>query len=157
MELAIEHGLVAGELEEIVEVTRAAVKMGVTKVRLTGGEPLVRHGIVKLVRAIRKIDGIKDFAMTTNAILLAQYAEELADAGLERVNISLDTMDAGRYRQLTRYGDIKSVFAGIEAAQKAGPCPVTDQGRSTRRDSFRTAGSHSLQDLKNLEQTITSC
>ncbi|MHC4122558.1 MAG: GTP 3',8-cyclase MoaA [Planctomycetota bacterium] len=110
--------------EEIVEVTRVAVKMGVTKVRLTGGEPLVRHGIVKLVRTIREVNGIEDFSMTTNGILLTQYAKDLADAGLERINVSLDTVDAGRYRQLTRYGDIKSVFAGIEAVRMAGLNPI---------------------------------
>ena len=110
--------------EEIVEVTKTAVEMGITKVRLTGGEPLVRHGILNLVQAIGMIKGIEDFAMTTNAILLAQYAHVLADAGLKRVNISLDTIDATRYRQLTRCGDIDHVFAGIEAAQKAGLNPV---------------------------------
>jgi cyclic pyranopterin phosphate synthase len=110
--------------EEIVEVTKTAVAMGITKVRLTGGEPLVRHGILNLVQAIGMIKGIEDFAMTTNGILLAQYAQALADAGLKRVNISLDTIDADRYRQLTRCGDIEHVFTGIEAAQKAGLSPV---------------------------------
>ena len=80
--------------EEIVDLTKIAVDMGVTKVRLTGGEPLVRHGIIKLAEAIGNIDGIEDFAMTTNGLLLAQYAQSLADAGLNRVNISLDTTDA---------------------------------------------------------------
>jgi len=111
-------------LEEITEVTQCAVEMGITKVRLTGGEPLVRRGILNLVKAIRAIKGIEDFAMTTNGILLAQYAQALADAGLKRVNISLDTIDADRYRQLTRWGCLSDCLAGIEAAQKAGLNPV---------------------------------
>jgi cyclic pyranopterin phosphate synthase len=110
--------------EEIVEVTETAVAMGITKVRLTGGEPLVRHGILNLVKSLGNIKDIEDFAMTTNGILLAQYAHALADAGLKRVNISLDTIDADRYRQLTRCGDIDRVFTGIETAQKAGLNPV---------------------------------
>jgi len=110
--------------EEIVEVTKTAVDMGITKVRLTGGEPLVRHSILNLVEAISDIEGIEDFAMTTNGILLSQYAQALADVGLNRVNISLDTIDADRYRQLTRFGDINCVLDGIEAAQKAGLNPI---------------------------------
>ncbi len=110
--------------EEIVEVTKTAVAMGITKVRLTGGEPLVRHGIINLVEAIANINSIADFAMTTNGLLLARYAQSLAEAGLHRVNVSLDTTDAKRYRQFTRCGDIEQVFAGIEAAQTAGLNPI---------------------------------
>jgi len=110
--------------EEIVDITRVAVAMGVTKVRLTGGEPLVRRGVINLVEMIAGINGIDDFAMTTNAILLAECAQSLADAGLARVNISLDTMNPDRYRQLTRFGDIRRVFAGIEAARNASLNPV---------------------------------
>ncbi len=110
--------------EEIVEVIETAVAMGITKVRLTGGEPLVRRGILNLVQSVDTIKDIEDFAMTTNGILLAQYAQALVDAGLKRINISLDTIEANRYRQLTRCGDINDVFAGIEAAQKAGLNPI---------------------------------
>jgi len=110
--------------EEIVEVTRAAVDMGVTKVRLTGGEPLVRRGIVSLVDKISDIEGIDDFAMTTNAVLLAEYADALAGAGLDRINISLDTTDAECLNRLTGGGDIHCVFAGIEAAVKVGLLPI---------------------------------
>jgi len=110
--------------EEIVEVTKTAVAMGITKVRLTGGEPLVRHGIVNLVEAIANIHSIADFAMTTNGLLLAQHAQSLADAGLHRVNVSLDTTDAKRYRQFTQCGDIEQVFSGIKAAQAAGLNPI---------------------------------
>jgi len=110
--------------EEIVEVIRAAVDLGISKVRLTGGEPLVRRSIVELVRAIAAIDGIEDFGMTTNGTLLAAYAQPLADAGLHRVNISLDTTDPDRYREITRGGEIAQVFSGIEAAKKARLTPI---------------------------------
>ena len=110
--------------EQIVEVVRAAVDMSITKVRLTGGEPLVRHGIIKLVEAIGNIDGITDFAMTTNGLLLAEYAQSLVTAGLQRVNVSIDTTDPQRYQQITRGGNVADVLAGIEAAQKAGLNPV---------------------------------
>ena len=110
--------------EEIVEMTKAAVAMGITKVRLTGGEPLARRGIVELVRAIGAIDGIKDFAMTTNGTLLSEYAQSLVDAGLHRVNISLDTVDPDRYKKITRLGSVERVFVGIEAAKKAGLAPI---------------------------------
>ncbi|MHC4636488.1 MAG: GTP 3',8-cyclase MoaA [Planctomycetota bacterium] len=110
--------------EEIIDLTRTAVDMGITKVRLTGGEPLVRRGIINLVEAIAQINGIADLSMTTNGVLLAEYAQGLADAGLVRINISLDTTDAERYQQLTRCGNIKAAFAGIEAAQIAGLNPI---------------------------------
>ncbi|MCK5077100.1 MAG: radical SAM protein [Calditrichia bacterium] len=110
--------------EEIYEVTKEAVNLGVTKVRLTGGEPLVRHGIIDLVAMIGKINGIKDFAMTTNGALLEKYAGQLKEAGLQRVNISLDTIDPERYHNLTRTGNIDDVFRGIEAAKKAGLTPI---------------------------------
>ena len=110
--------------EETAEVARAAADMGVTKVRLTGGEPLVRRGIVHLVQALAQIDGILDLAMTTNATLLSNYAQALADAGLHRVNISLDTLDPAGYRALTRGGDLQAALAGIDAAQVAGLTPI---------------------------------
>jgi cyclic pyranopterin phosphate synthase len=110
--------------DEIVEVTRTAVRKGVDKVRLTGGEPLVRKDIVDLVRMIGAIEEIKDFSMTTNGVLLDKYAQDLADAGLQRVNISLDTMNAEKYREITRVGSIQKVFDGIEAAKKAGLQPI---------------------------------
>lgn len=110
--------------EEITEIVRIAVDMGITKVRLTGGEPLVRRGVVHLVRMLSEIEGIRDLPMSTNGILLAENAQALADAGLDRVNISLDTMSPHRYRYITRGGDINRVFAGIEAARTAGLEPV---------------------------------
>ena len=84
--------------EEIVNFVEEAVKTGITKVRLTGGEPLVRKGIVELVERIANVKGLEDLALTTNGILLEKYANELAKAGLKRVNISLDTLDPNTYR-----------------------------------------------------------
>jgi len=110
--------------EEICEFTQFAVNLGIRKVRLTGGEPLVREGIVELVRMLTRIEGITDFSMTTNGTLLARYAHSLADAGLHRVNISLDTMRPDRYTQITRGGNIHDVLAGIESARDAGLHPI---------------------------------
>lgn len=109
---------------QIVDFTTTAVSMGIDKVRLTGGEPLVRRGITQLVREIALIDGIKDLSMTTNGVLLSEFAKELKEAGLMRVNISLDTTDSKRYAEITRGGDIRNVMAGISAAQEAGLNPV---------------------------------
>jgi cyclic pyranopterin phosphate synthase len=110
--------------DEIVEVVQIAVSMGIEKVRITGGEPLVRKGIVDLVAMISKIEGIKDLGMTTNGILLGKYADDLAKAGLHRVNISLDTVDPEKYKLITRLGDFAEVLKGIEAAKKAGLSPI---------------------------------
>lgn len=111
-------------LEEIYEVARVFVSLGVNKIRLTGGEPLTRKGIVSLVEKIGKLDGIKDLAMTTNGILLKKYAKELKAAGLNRVNISLDTLDEEKYSHITRGGRIKDVLEGIEAAKSVGLTPI---------------------------------
>lgn len=111
-------------LSEIERLVRIAAQMGVERIRLTGGEPLVRRGVVDLVEAIASTPGIRDVSLTTNGILLPRYAAELKQAGLLRVNISLDTLDAGQYREITRGGDITSVWAGIESSLEAGFCPV---------------------------------
>ncbi|MDX9904434.1 MAG: radical SAM protein [Bacteroidales bacterium] len=110
--------------DEITEFTRVAVAAGINKVRVTGGEPLVRKGITNLISMLAAIEGITDLSMSTNGIFLADYADGLAAAGLMRVNISLDTLDAEKYRYVTRGGDINAVFRGIEAAQRAGLRPV---------------------------------
>ena len=110
--------------DEIVDLATVAVRKGVDKIRITGGEPLVRNSIVDLVKMIGDIEGIKDYAMTTNAILLDRFADDLAKAGLQRVNISLDTMNPEKYKQITRGGDIQKVFEGIKAAKKAGLEPI---------------------------------
>jgi cyclic pyranopterin phosphate synthase len=110
--------------EEIVQVVEQAARMGVNKVRLTGGEPLVRRDLYSLVAAISRIEGIADLAMSTNGVLLAQNASDLARSGLMRVNVSLDTVDPERYRYLTRGGEVNRVLEGIEAARSAGLEPV---------------------------------
>lgn len=110
--------------EEIVEVVKVAVGLGIDKIRLTGGEPLVRKGIVDLVSMIAQIPGVRDLSMTTNAQLLPQFAGDLALAGLHRVNISLDTLDAEKYSILSRGGSLEGALAGIEAARQAGLLPI---------------------------------
>jgi cyclic pyranopterin phosphate synthase len=107
-------------LETMAEVVRAGVRLGLTKVRLTGGEPLVKRGIVALVGMIRAVPGVRHIGMTTNGVLLPRYAGPLRRAGLDSLNVSLDTLDPARYRQITRVGDIAQVLAGIEAARSAG-------------------------------------
>lgn len=110
--------------DEIVAFTREAVKAGITKVRITGGEPLVRKNITVLVSMLSEIKGISDLSMTTNGILLSDYASGLAEAGLMRVNVSLDTLNPEKFGYITRGGDIQKVLAGIDAALKAGLAPV---------------------------------
>lgn len=110
--------------EEIVGVVKAAVNMGIDKIRLTGGEPLVRKGIVDLVAMIASVRGISDLSLTTNGILLKEFAIPLKKAGLQRVNVSLDTLDPVKYRYITRGGDIHWVLEGINAACAAGLNPV---------------------------------
>lgn len=110
--------------DEIKDFTEVAVENGVTKVRITGGEPLVRKGITTLVRMISDIKGIKDLSMTTNSVLLKQFADELRAASLHRVNISLDTIDPEKFKTITRTGNIIDVFEGINAAKNAGLIPV---------------------------------
>lgn len=110
--------------EEITEFVRVAVGRGISKVRLTGGEPLVRRGVVGLVESLAVIAGLQDLCMTTNGILLPELAAPLRAAGLQRVNVSLDTLDPDRYRELTRGGDVTRVRCGLEAARAAGLAPI---------------------------------
>ena len=110
--------------EEIAEIARTAVELGITKIRVTGGEPLVRRGIVTLIGMLSRMDGITDFAMTTNGAYLAEFARPLAAAGLHRVNVSLDAVDPARYATITRGGDVHKVFEGIHAAREAGLAPI---------------------------------
>lgn len=105
--------------EELTEVVTACAQLGVRKVRLTGGEPLVRRGLPELVRMIRAIPGVEELAMTTNATLLAPVAAELHHAGLDRLNVSLDTLDVARYAELTRGGSLEDALAGLAAARDA--------------------------------------
>ena len=111
-------------LEEIERFARVAVSEGISKIRLTGGEPLVRKGVVEHVRRLREMTGIDSIALTTNAILLPKYAQQLADAGLHRVNISIDSLDPEVYERVTRGGKLADALAGIDAAFDAGFDPV---------------------------------
>ncbi|MFN3396813.1 MAG: GTP 3',8-cyclase MoaA, partial [Thermodesulfovibrionales bacterium] len=110
--------------EEITRVVRVAAGLGVRKIRITGGEPLARKGITFLISSIRNIEGIEDISLTTNGILLNEYAEELASAGLNRVNVSLDSLRPDRYREITRGGEINKVLRGIERAEGVGLLPI---------------------------------
>jgi len=110
--------------EEITDFTRIAIANGITKVRLTGGEPLVRKNIVELVSMLAGIDGLEDLSMTTNGIFLPKFASDLKKAGLNRINISLDTVNPDQYCQITRNGELSQVLKGIEAALEAGLEPI---------------------------------
>jgi cyclic pyranopterin phosphate synthase len=110
--------------EEITRVVRVAAALGVRKIRITGGEPLARKNVTFLIASLRKIAGIEDMSLTTNGLLLEKYARELADAGLDRVNVSLDSLRPERYREMTRGGEIAPVLRGIESAEKAGLTPI---------------------------------
>ncbi|GLI55017.1 GTP 3',8-cyclase [Propionigenium maris DSM 9537] len=107
------------DTEEVISLVRGAAKLGVRKVRFTGGEPLLRRDIVEIIERTSSIDGIDDIGLTTNALLLENLAPALKKAGLKRINISLDTLRENRYLEMTG-GRIQKVFKGIEAAQKAG-------------------------------------
>lgn len=111
-------------LDDIYKIAKVFVKLGVNKIRLTGGEPLVRKGIVDLVDMLSSLDGVNDLAMTTNGLLLKDMARPLKEAGLNRVNISLDTLDGNKYREITRGGDLTQVLEGIEEAKKVGLVPI---------------------------------
>src|SRR5574340_194912 len=106
-------------VDEIARVVEAAARGGVKRVRLTGGEPLVHPHIVEIVRCIASVDGVEDVSLTTNAMLLERLAAPLADAGLRRSNISLDTLSPEKFKSITRGGDISQVWRGIAAAERA--------------------------------------
>lgn len=107
-------------LEELALIGRAFVELGVSKIRLTGGEPLVRKNIGELVRELRPLPGLRELVMTSNGSRLAQFAPELGEAGIDRINISLDSLRPDRFREITRVGNLADVLAGIEAARSAG-------------------------------------
>lgn len=113
------HGGICS-FEELRAMTAAAVQLGVRKVRVTGGEPLVRRGIVELCRMLRAIDGIEELCLTTNGVLLPELAAPLRAAGVDRLNISLDTLRPERYRAITRVGELSDVLRGLEVAEQAG-------------------------------------
>ena len=111
-------------LEEVAEIAAAAVELGVKKIRLTGGEPLVRRGVTGLVARLAALPGLRELTMTTNGLLLPRFARELKAAGLTRVNLSLDTLDPEKYRKITRTGTLSAALAGLRAAEEAGLTPV---------------------------------
>jgi cyclic pyranopterin phosphate synthase len=110
--------------DELYTFVRVFASLGFWKIRLTGGEPTVRHNIVDICRHIAATPGIRSLSMTTNGILLKDLAAPLAEAGLQRVNISIDTLDPQRFRRITRWGSLDDVWAGIEASERAGMTPI---------------------------------
>jgi cyclic pyranopterin phosphate synthase len=110
--------------DDIVQVVEAAASLGMNKVRLTGGEPLVRQDLLEIVERIAHVPGIQDISLTTNAVLLENLARPLADAGLKRINISLDSLDAEKFRRITRGGDFARTWRGILSAEAAGLLPI---------------------------------
>jgi cyclic pyranopterin phosphate synthase len=110
--------------EEVRTVVRAAAELGINRIRLTGGEPLVRAELPKLIKMLSQIEGIQELSLTTNGTLLKKYALELKQAGLSRVNVSLDTLKAAKFQYITHLGKLKDVLEGIEAAKEAGFHPV---------------------------------
>ena len=111
-------------LEEIERIASAAARMGISRIRITGGEPLVRKGVIELAGDLLKLPGIEDVSLTTNGILLTEHAAALRRAGMRRINISLDTLDAEKYKRITRGGDIQRVLDGISAARREGFSPI---------------------------------
>ena len=107
-------------IEELAQIGQAAIRCGVKKIRLTGGEPLVRRGILELCRQLRKIDGLEELTMTTNGAALPQMAAQLKAAGVDRLNVSLDTLRPERFREITQCGELEDVLRGLQAADKAG-------------------------------------
>ena len=110
--------------EEIVEIIEEAVNLGITKVRITGGEPLARKGVVDFIKKLREIKKLEDISLTTNGFFLSEYAEKLKDAGLNRVNISLDSLQEEKYKRITRGGSLEKALKGIDSALKAGLLPI---------------------------------
>jgi cyclic pyranopterin phosphate synthase len=110
--------------EEILRLAALAVQRGIHKVRITGGEPLVRKDVVHLIRQIARLEGVRDLSMTTNALLLRHFAADLFRSGLKRINISMDSLDPEKYREITRGGNLKAVWEGIESARQVGISPL---------------------------------
>lgn len=107
-------------IEELVQVGEAFTQLGVKKLRITGGEPLIRKGIIELLQKLGQLPQLEELCLTTNGTHLPQYAQAIRDAGVKRINISLDSLNPLRFRQLTRVGDLQQVLTGIKAAQAAG-------------------------------------
>ena len=118
MEFLPKHAVLS--LEEMIRLSRCFVQLGVDKIRLTGGEPLVRRGIEELAQELGALPGLRELVMTTNAVLLDQHAHALRAAGMRRLNISIDSLKPERFKQMTRIGDLADVLRGIQTAQEAG-------------------------------------
>jgi cyclic pyranopterin phosphate synthase len=114
--------------DELIKLTNLFVKLGFDKVRLTGGEPTIRAHIVPLVQRIASIEGLNSLSMTTNGVLLKKLAGPLKEAGLQRVNISIDTLDPDKFKKLTRWGNVDDVWEGIEEAERVGLTPIKLNG-----------------------------
>lgn len=110
--------------EEILRIAAVAARAGIAKIRITGGEPLVRRGVVDFISRLSLIPGLSDISLTTNGILLENFASSLFNAGIKRINISLDSLDAENYAHITRGGDLEAVLRGVEAAYQAGFYPI---------------------------------
>jgi cyclic pyranopterin phosphate synthase len=110
--------------EEILRVVREGARLGISRIRLTGGEPLIRPGIESLIRGIKAIEGIREVSLTTNGQLLGDMAESLKEAGLDRVNVSLDSLSPEKYKEITRVGDVQRALDGINKCLKIGLSPV---------------------------------
>jgi cyclic pyranopterin phosphate synthase len=110
--------------EEILRVVRSGIRLGISKVRITGGEPLVRRGIVDFITRLKSVPGLADISLTTNGVLLKQFAGDLFSAGIRRINISLDSLDTEKYAAMTRGGDLNTVLAGIREADRVGFAPI---------------------------------
>jgi GTP 3',8-cyclase len=110
--------------EEILRVIRSGIRVGISKVRITGGEPLVRRGIVDFIARLKSIPGLVDISLTTNGVLLQPFAADLFDAGIRRINISLDSLNKEKYAAITRGGDLNAVLAGIREAEQVGFAPI---------------------------------
>ena len=110
--------------EEIIRVVREGARLGISRIRITGGEPLIRPGIESLIRGIKAIEGIREVSLTTNGQLLKDMAESLKEAGLDRVNLSLDSLSPEKYKDITRVGDVQRVLDGINRCLEIGLVPV---------------------------------
>jgi cyclic pyranopterin phosphate synthase len=110
--------------EEIIRVIRVSLRLGLVKVRVTGGEPLVRRGIVDFLSALRSVTGLKDVSLTTNGILLKSMAGNIFSAGISRINVSLDSLNHAKYKEITRGGSLEDVLSGIEEAHRVGFSPI---------------------------------
>lgn len=110
--------------EEIIRIVSVAVKMGLIKVRLTGGEPLVRRGFIEFIAALKNINGLQDISLTTNGILLEEFAQNIFDSGIRRINVSVDSLNKDKYCRITNGGNLEAVLRGIAEAEKIGFSPI---------------------------------